>query len=214
MAGLDAADLCAHFFPDCQKAPQMKKPASPYNLANLLSLARIILVPVFIVLMKEERLFEALLCFVGASLTDFFDGWLARSYGWQTPLGEFIDPLGDKLLTVSAVLLLNLHGVLPFWTVVAAFARELMVVCGYVLIAVLARLTALKVSWFGKGSTLCQMVFLGLVLGSLALQWDSAINRSLTYCLEAAVALNFLSGLDYAVRGIHDYEKNRRGQKA
>src|SRR6185369_897592 len=80
----------------------MKKYVSPYNPANLLSLGRVTLVPVFVVLMKEGRELAAFACFFAASLTDFLDGWVARRFGWQTRLGEFIDPLGDKMLTLSA----------------------------------------------------------------------------------------------------------------
>jgi CDP-diacylglycerol--glycerol-3-phosphate 3-phosphatidyltransferase len=192
----------------------VKKNISPYNPANLLSLGRITLVPIFIVLMKDGRELAAFACFACASITDFFDGWVARRFGWQTRLGAFIDPLGDKMLTLSALVLLNLQGRLPFWIVVLAFAREVMVVAGYVLIAVVSQQTALKISRIGKLGTLLQMLFLGLNLGLPALGWTFGLQTGLMLGLEIAVVLNFISGLDYAARGIHDFEKNRRGQKA
>ncbi len=186
----------------------MKKP-SPYNPSNLLSLLRITLVPVFIVCLQYGQDAWALAAFAVASLTDFFDGWLARRYGWTTKLGEFIDPLGDKLLTLSALVMLHLQGRLPFWAPVAGFMRELVVVTGYVLLAVVARQTALKVSLAGKAGTLMQMVFLSLVLGARPLDFSPFWESFAVYGLLASVALNFLSGLDYAARGIHDYEKHK-----
>ena len=192
----------------------MKKRVSPYNPANLLSLARITLVPVFIVLMKDGRDTAAFACFVCAGITDFFDGWMARRFSWQTRMGESIDTLGDKMLTLSALVLFNLQRGLPFWVVVLAFAREVVVVAGYVLIAVVGRQTALKISLIGKLGTLLQMLFLGLNLGLPALGWAPQSREAMVLGLEIAVALNFVSGLDYAARGIHDFEKNRRGQKA
>jgi cardiolipin synthase len=214
VAGVDAEGLCAPVVPFIEAVQKMKKNISPYNPANLLSLGRITLVPVFIVLMKDGRELAAFGCFFFASLTDFLDGWVARRFGWQTRLGEFIDPLGDKMLTLSALVLLNLQGRLPFWIVVLAFAREVMVVAGYVLLAVVANRTALKISRVGKLGTLLQMLLLGLNLGLPALGLVSGSSAGLVLGLEIAVALNFVSGLDYAARGIHDFEKNRRGQKA
>jgi CDP-diacylglycerol--glycerol-3-phosphate 3-phosphatidyltransferase len=191
----------------------MKKRVSPYNPANVLSLARILIVPFFVVLFQGGKEDAAFLLFVIASVTDFFDGFLARHFHWQTRLGEFIDPLGDKLLTLSAFVLLYLQARLPFWVVVLAFAREFVVVTGFVLLAVVARLTALRVSWLGKAGMLSQMFSLGFYLAHGWMQWSPETLQSLKYWVEASVAMNFVGGVDYALRGIHDFESSRKAEK-
>ena len=188
----------------------MKKKVSPYNPANILSLMRIVLVPVFVVVYRDGRDLLAFAIFVGASLTDFADGFLARRYAWQTRLGEFIDPLGDKLLTLSAFVLLYLDHRVPFWVVVLGFAREFMVVTGFVLMAVVAGMTSLKVSLLGKLGTLMQMFALGFYLAQGWLEWSPGISQMLLWWVKISVALNFVGGLDYALRGIHDFEKRRK----
>jgi cardiolipin synthase len=188
----------------------MKKQVSPYNPANVLSLLRILLVPFFVVTMKEGRDFLALCLFIAASLTDFLDGFLARRYHWQTRLGEFIDPLGDKLLTLSAFVLLTLESRLPFWVVVLAFTRELIVIAGYILLAVVTQMTSIQVSRLGKFSTLFQMFALGFFLADPWLQWGPRAEPWMLAAVEVSVALNFLGGVDYALRGIHNFEKSRR----
>ncbi len=192
----------------------MKRGVSPYNPANALSLLRIVLVPVFVILLKEGKQGAASAVFVAASLTDFVDGWAARRFGWQTRLGEFIDPLGDKMLSLAALVMLTLQHRIPFWISVTAVARELMVVSGYVLIAVVSQRTALKVSFVGKAATLFEMLFLSLLLASPVIRQfhePRELEGLLVLGLAASVILSFVSGLDYAARGIHDFEKNRRG---
>ena len=188
----------------------MKKRVSPYNPANLLSMGRILLVPFFVVSYQEGREGLAFAIFVAASLTDFLDGFLARRFQWQTSLGQFIDPLGDKLLTLSAFVLLTLERRLPFWVVVLAFAREIMVVAGFVLLAVVARRTQVKVSLLGKAGTLLQMFSLGFFLARGWMEWSPAVDKALGLAVQVSVALNFLVGLDYTLRGIHDFEKSRK----
>jgi CDP-diacylglycerol--glycerol-3-phosphate 3-phosphatidyltransferase len=191
----------------------MKKEASPYNPANMISLLRIVLVPFFVVLLHEGRDLPAFILFVAASLSDFLDGFLARRYHWQTHLGEFIDPLGDKLLTLSAFVLLTLQARLPFWVVVLAFSRELTVVSGYLLLAVLARMTEVRVSRMGKLCTLLQMLALAFFLAGPWLAWGPAAQEWMLLAVELSVALNFVGGMDYALRGIHEYGKSRRAKR-
>jgi CDP-diacylglycerol--glycerol-3-phosphate 3-phosphatidyltransferase len=191
----------------------MKAKVSPYNPANILSMARIVLVPFFVVFLKEGREVLAWALFVAASLTDFLDGFLARRFSWQTKIGEFIDPLGDKLLTLSAFVLLYWQSRVPFWVVVLAFAREIVVVTGYVLLAVVARMTDLQVSRVGKLGTLMQMFALGFYLADGWVNWGDGLKQALLWSVEASVALNFVGGLDYALRGTHDFEKTRRAKR-
>jgi CDP-diacylglycerol--glycerol-3-phosphate 3-phosphatidyltransferase len=191
------------------KAPQAA--ASNLNPANLLTLLRLVLVPVFAVWMLEDRFQPACLVFAVAAATDFLDGWVARRFGYVTALGVFIDPLADKALQLTAFTLLSGAGVCPIWMAVLAWARELLVVSGFTLLALVARLHDVQASRLGKAGTLSQMGFLGCVLAVKAF-WGAGggrIGQGLEWALGAAVLLNFSAGLHYAYLGLLAYEKRQ-----
>ncbi len=189
-------------------------PASPYNLANLLSLLRLVLVPVFVALFQSGKDSWATAVFIVAALTDLLDGYLARRYRWVTQLGTFIDPLADKALTLSAWVLLYMRGSVPFWAVTLAFSRELVVVTGFVLLAVLEKQRTLKVSFWGKAATMAVMFFLGFLLASKPLEWPSNMVLGLRWGICGAAIFSFLSGLDYAARAAHDFGRARKRPSA
>ena len=100
------------------------------NLPNKLSITRMALIPVMVALMHPDtpvcRVLSALV-FAAAAFTDFLDGHIARKHHIVTDFGKFIDPVADKLLVLSALIMLIQHGVMPAWVVVVILARELCV---------------------------------------------------------------------------------------
>lgn len=187
----------------------MKKKPSSLNVANSLTLSRIVLVPVFVVLMLNGLRLWALLAFSVAALSDWLDGWVARRFKQQTALGEFIDPLADKLLGISALVTLAWLGLVPVWCMVLAAARELVVVTGFTLLAVLSRLTKVRPTFQGKLAAGLQMGSLILVL--LAAVWAPEQERQVAqWVLGPAVVFSFITGLQYALAGIHEYEVSRK----
>ena len=99
-----------------------------FNLPNMLTLFRILVIPVVLVFIYYEsrvNSFIAACLFAAASITDFFDGWLARRKGLTTVLGKFLDPLADKLIVTSVLVMLVPLGRIPAWVVVLLLAREL-----------------------------------------------------------------------------------------
>jgi CDP-diacylglycerol--glycerol-3-phosphate 3-phosphatidyltransferase len=188
-------------------APKTKQAVPVWNPANLLTLLRIILVPVFATLMLYRQDGWALGVYAFAALTDLADGWLARRYGWITKIGVFIDPMADKLLQLTAITLLTLQGHAPVWAAVLAWAREVVVVSGFALLAVTGVSREVRSSWFGKAGTLAQMCALAAAMAlpvlGLAGTWVGPV-------LAGAVAFNFLSGLEYAWKGFQAYEHTPR----
>jgi cardiolipin synthase len=176
------------------------------NPSNALTLLRLVMVPLFCVLYLDGRWVAAFSVFAVAALSDFFDGWLARRFGWVTPLGVFIDPLADKALQLSAFTLLAWQGSLPVWVAVVAWSREIIVVSGFVLLALVAHIRSVRVSALGKVGTLAQMGALSLILAGPALGWPGPLLQSLRLGLAGAVLLHFLGGLEYALRGFQAYE--------
>ena len=103
---------------------------SPYNPANLLTVVRIVLVPVFLGLVVASELIgtgpriAACLVFCVASATDFVDGWIARRWSLVTSFGKVADPIADKALTGTALVLLSAYDRLPWWVTVLILVRE------------------------------------------------------------------------------------------
>jgi CDP-diacylglycerol--glycerol-3-phosphate 3-phosphatidyltransferase len=176
------------------------------NPANALTLLRLVLVPVFAVALISGKDAVAFALFAAASLSDLVDGWLARRYGWVTPLGIFIDPLADKALQLTAFSLLARQDALPLWVAVVAWSRELIVVTGFVLLALVAEIRNVKSSLLGKGGTLAQMSALSLLLASQAWAGPPGSGAALRALLAGSVLLHFTGGLEYAWRGFQAYE--------
>jgi cardiolipin synthase len=183
---------------------------SNYNIANLLTLFRILLVPVFVILMLNHEDGWALLAFVIASATDWVDGLAARKLNLRTELGAFLDPLADKLLVLAAFVMLSLTGQAPLWMTVTAFSRDVLVVSGFIILSMVKGLQEVKPSWWGKIAIFLQMAVLGAVLLGAWLDLARPQQQALVYALGFAVVFNFSSGLDYAVRGILQYDQKKK----
>ena len=105
------------------------------NLPNKLTIARVIAVPFFIAAYMTGLYYVAFVLFILASLTDMLDGKIARKYNLVTNFGKFLDPLADKILVLSALVILVEYGKIPSWIPIIVLAREF-IVSGYRLIAV------------------------------------------------------------------------------
>ena len=100
------------------------------NAPNLMTLGRILCIPVFLALLSYENRrnsFLAAVVFAAAAITDWLDGWLARVSNKVTMLGKFLDPLADKIIVLSALVILVRLGRVPVWVVVVILARELLI---------------------------------------------------------------------------------------
>ena len=129
------------------------------NLPNRLSLIRIASVPVLTLLMVFDGVawtrYVALFGFIAAAITDFADGHIARKYNLVTNFGKFIDPVADKMLMLSAMIMLSWHGLLPAWMVVTVLFREL-AVDGLRMVAV-EQGRVIAAGKLGKIKTTCQI---------------------------------------------------------
>ena len=177
------------------------------NLPNLLTLARIVAIPVVVVLLispsRTAGMWAAAL-FGAAAVTDFVDGWLARKWGVVTVLGKFLDPLADKLIVMAALIMLIPHGRVAAWAVFVILARE-MIVTGLRSIASSEGIV-IAASELGKYKTIYQMVAIpGLMLHYdyywlFGLEWDLfRVNMHVfgTFFFYIALALTVWSGIDY-----------------
>ena len=177
------------------------------NLPNKLSLMRVGLVPVLVVFyyleittnnfVIEGIVFQRFLAliFIIASLTDFLDGYIARKYHLVTVFGKFLDPLADKLIVMTALLILNDKGIVPMWITLIILAREF-IVTGIRLIAV-GEGKVIAASKLGKYKTALTMVALVLLLLYPFANIFPVIG---IYILYVGVILTVISGLDYFIK--------------
>ncbi len=167
------------------------------NLANKLTVFRVVLVPFYVFFMLTDftayNRYIALTIFVIATITDKLDGTIARKYNMITSFGKFMDPIADKLLVCSALVCLVSSGEIPAWMVIVIIAREF-IISGIRLIAA-ENGVAIAASWWGKIKTIAQMAMIIVIL----------INADIFYILEqiliyVSLLLTVVSAIDYILK--------------
>ncbi|MEU9331960.1 CDP-diacylglycerol--glycerol-3-phosphate 3-phosphatidyltransferase [Streptomyces sp. NPDC048290] len=175
--------------------------ASVWNIANLLTMLRLVLVPAFVALMLADGGYDpawrslAWAAFAIAMITDLFDGHLARTYDLVTDFGKIADPIADKAIMGAALICLSALGDLPWWVTVVILGREL----GVTLLRFLViRYGVIPASRGGKLKTLTQGVAVGMYVLALT-GWLATLRW---WVMAAAVLLTVVTGLDYVRQAI------------
>ncbi|MBI3687930.1 MAG: CDP-diacylglycerol--glycerol-3-phosphate 3-phosphatidyltransferase [Actinobacteria bacterium] len=178
------------------------------NIANGLTVLRLLMVPVFAMLLVHHRgedpgwRLAAAAAFVGASLTDQLDGHVARSRGLITDFGKLADPIADKALTGTALVGLSALDLLPWWITLVILSREIGVT---VLRFWVIRHGVIPASRGGKLKTLLQAIAI-----TLALLPGAAVTRPAMWVMVAAVAVTLVTGGDYVMRAVTVRRADRR----
>ncbi|MCP2256939.1 CDP-diacylglycerol--glycerol-3-phosphate 3-phosphatidyltransferase [Streptoalloteichus tenebrarius] len=180
-------------------APQRQVPL--LNVANVLTMTRLLLVPVFLLTLfaqgGHDQLWRLVASgvFAVASITDRIDGDLARRHGLITDFGKIADPIADKALTGAALVGLSMLAELPWWVTIVIAVREL----GVTLLRFwVIRHGVIAASRGGKAKTLAQVIAIGLYL----LPLPDAVDPLLVVAMGIAVLLTVVTGLDYVVRAV------------
>ena len=165
------------------------------NLPNKLSVARMALIPVMVALMFPGtpvcNVLSALV-FAAAAFTDFLDGYIARKHHIVTDFGKFVDPVADKLLVLSALIMLIHHGIMPAWAVVVILARELCV-DGLRMVAG-SKGMVIAAGKLGKIKTTVQIVLILWLMLSRQPVMGSIISGALTLLV---LVMTLWSGVEY-----------------
>jgi len=183
------------------------------NLANKITIFRLLLIPVFASLIlsyKEKPIGEgeflrvsALIVFIIASLSDAIDGFIARTFNQKTSLGTFLDPLADKLLLLTGIILLslNISGLtqLPIWFPILVFSRDLLLLLGALIIQLTTHQLKIAPNILGKATTVLQMSTVLWIL----LKWP---HPELVWIVTGL--LTFISGVFYLVTGSKQVSEN------
>lgn len=181
-------------------------PVSRLTLANKITIIRILLIPVFVMFaiyyvreLKEWQRYAAIGVFLLAAVTDGIDGYIARRYSQKSRLGTLLDPLADKLLLVSALVLLSIDNgeafeQLPLWFPVLIISRDLLLLSGAIILQFMHGNFVARPRVVGKLATVFQMITLGWVLLKIP-------SPSFRYPLYAAGFFTLLSVLWYVYDG-------------
>ena len=175
------------------------------NLPNLISLARLLSVPLLVWAILAAKMELAFWLFVAAGISDAVDGFIAKHFGATSVLGKYLDPLADKALLVGVYVTLGNTGYLPTWLVILVVFREVIIIGGAILILMLtdeAKIETLRIS---KINTAAQILLAAVVLAIAAMELKEGdlplmqiyIASGLTYLVAVTT---FLSGAGYIVK--------------
>jgi cardiolipin synthase len=167
------------------------------NLPNLITIARILLVPVMVWAIAAHELKFAFFLFLAAGLSDAVDGFLAKRFNMASELGAYLDPIADKVLIVSIYVALGVTEAIPRWLVILVVSRDLLIVGGITLPWILGNPITVKPLLVSKLNTVAQILFAGLVLASEGFQFDAGIAEIL---LMGCVALLTLLSVGFYLR--------------
>lgn len=166
---------------------------------NLLTMLRLIFIPLTVIAVLDNHYGWALGIFIAAGVSDGLDGLLARLLEQKTVLGQYLDPIADKLLLSTMFFVLATMHKLPWAVTVLVFSRDIIIVIICALLYLLGLIRVFRPSWFGKANTLAQIVTVPVVmLGQISSSHWIVIAKRVG--IWATVALTIFSGVHYAVR--------------
>jgi len=177
------------------------------NLPNLITILRILLIPVFINLLIYGLYRSALSVFLLASFTDGLDGLIARAANQRTTLGTYLDPMADKLLLTAAFVGLSVLQFVPVWVSVIVVSRDLILVLGALVLHLAQAQFIISPTPLGKTTTFLQLVYIILILSLVVLNKDTGFKQPL---VSGMLLLTILSGLHYIYRGIRPVNNHLR----
>jgi len=141
------------------------------NIPNIITVIRILLIPLFIIYLQRGLFLEALIVFSVMALSDGIDGLLARSFNQRTMLGAYLDPIADKFLLTSAFVCLALYELIPNWVAVIVISRDIMIVLGIAVLVVLDVKLEIKPIFDSKCATVIQLFTVFVVLLGQIVSW-------------------------------------------
>jgi cardiolipin synthase (CMP-forming) len=168
------------------------------NVPNIISMFRILLVPLLVIFLMEGRMGMAFLVFVVAGVSDALDGFIARMFKQKTVLGAYLDPIADKLLLNTSFVVLAIFGVLPGWLAVLVVSRDIIILSGFGILLLNGREFEVRPSYYSKITTMMQLVVVAFFLGHEYLGERLLLEFFLVYI---TAFFTLLSGFMYIVEG-------------
>jgi cardiolipin synthase (CMP-forming) len=164
------------------------------TIPNLITIVRIILAPIFVIYLIQERFTPALLVFLMAALTDAADGFVARIFNQKSSLGAVMDPLADKILLISAFVVLAARGLLPPWLTVLVISRDVLILLGALILFLYQNRIEVRPSVLSKLNTCFQIATVSATLAKGYFPW---LTPLCPYLFWITAVLTGVSGLAY-----------------
>lgn len=171
----------------------------------MLTVFRMVLIPAFVTLLFYQRFVLALAVFVIAGLTDGLDGLLARRFQQESQLGTVLDPIADKLMMVTAFIVLSMrtifpqpvpsHLPIPFWVTIAVISRDVFIVVGAAAINIMTGFRGFRPSWLGKANTTVQIIAIAIIMFAASVPYYTGYYLPTLYVIVFTFAV--ISGLHY-----------------
>jgi cardiolipin synthase (CMP-forming) len=182
-----------------------------HNIPNLISVLRLLLVPLTVWLIISEAFGWAFLTFMAAGISDGIDGYLARRFDWRTRLGAYLDPLADKTLLVSVFVTLAFLKLIPAWLAILVVSRDALIIGAVLLSRLMDQPVHVRPLMVSKVNTVVQIVFAVSVLGLAALGKPPALL--VDYGSIPVALLTALSGAAYLASWLRHMAEQPQGDK-
>jgi cardiolipin synthase (CMP-forming) len=166
---------------------------------NLLTLMRLIFVPFVVVAIQQQNYLWALGIFVAAGVSDGLDGLLARVLKQKTTLGQYLDPIADKLLLSTMFLMLSINHIIRWPVTILVFSRDIIILIVCTLLYATSTMKVFRPSWIGKANTLMQIVSVPMAL-VYEINHSNWARLGKRWCIYLTVALTIVSGVHYVLR--------------
>jgi len=164
------------------------------TIPNLITSIRIVLVPIFIIYLINEEFFLALVVFILAGLSDGADGLIARVFDQKSKLGAYLDPLADKILLITAFIVLAVRGFVPSWLTVVVISRDILILLGVLILFLNNAEFTIRPSIISKMTTCLQLATVFVVLSKSHIHFFSQFRE---YLFWLTAILTITSGLHY-----------------
>ena len=171
----------------------------PINTPNLLTIARILLTPLFVILLLADLYVASLLIFGLAGISDGLDGFIARYFNQRTTLGAYLDPIADKLLLASAFICMAILKIVPSWVAVIVISRDVLILIGIAIFTITEKSYRVKPSVISKITTVAQITTIIIALLHVS---TMALGTLMVTLFWVASALTTVSGLHYVYLGM------------
>jgi len=168
------------------------------NLPNALTLMRILLIPLFVILLISKSFDKALYIFIIAGITDALDGFIARIWHQRTELGYYLDPIADKLLLASAFVTLSILRIIPSWLTVIAMSRDVIIALGFWVLTMTDHKPTVDPRYTSKITTVLQILTVIWALFSV-LHWR--FESLFPLLIKLTAFFTILSGVHYIYIG-------------
>jgi cardiolipin synthase len=166
-----------------------RKPGHGLSIPNLITLGRILLVPVVVWAITSGEMRIAFLLFLAAGISDAVDGFLAKRFHMTSELGAYLDPLADKALIVSIYVSLGIAGALPIFLVILVVSRDIMIIGAFMLSWLVGKPMPVRPLPVSKANTVAQILLATLVLAEQGFGFDADVLAALTMALVAVLTL-------------------------